>query len=144
VSRAFTIVDDLTREAPALEVDFSVSADRVVRVLDRLIATRGCPRALVCDNGPEFQSRTLDAWAHHRGVALQFIRPGKPVETEYIEGFNGCFQDECLNHHWFLSLSDARVQIEAWRLGYHSARRHSGLAGRERCVGIGHSSPLTS
>lgn len=128
--RIFTLVDDFTREAPALEADLSLSAERVVQILERLVAERGCPRAIVCDNGPEFQSRTLDAWAHRRGVALQFIRPGKPVENAYIESFNGRFRDECLNHYWFLSLADARAQIEAWRLGYHSARPHSGLAGR--------------
>lgn len=80
--------------------------------------------------GPEFAGRALDEWAHRRGVALQFIRPGKPVENAYIESFNGRLRDECLNTHWFLSLADARRQIEAWRVTYNGARPHSGLAGR--------------
>lgn len=129
VFRVFTLVDDFTREAPTIEVDFSLSAERVVAALERVIAERGRPQTIVCDNGPEFQSRALDAWAHARGIAIQFIRPGKPVENAYIESFNGRFRDECLNHHWFLSLADARLQIEAWRSHYHSARPHSGLAG---------------
>lgn len=128
--RAFTLVDDFTREAPVIEVDLSLSGERIARVLEQLIAVRGAPKAIVCDNGPEFQSRVLNGWAYQRGIALQYIRPGKPVENAYIESFNGRFRDECLNQHLFLTLADARAQIEAWRIFYHRARPHSGLAGR--------------
>jgi putative transposase len=130
VFRAFTLVDDFTREAPVIEVDLSLSGERIVRVLEQLVTVRGTPKAIVCDNGPEFQGRALNAWAYQRGVALQFIRPGKPVENAYIESFNGRFRDECLNQHLFLTLADARAQIEAWRIFYHRDRPHSGLAGR--------------
>ena len=82
------------------------------------------------DHGAEFTGHVLDAWAHTRGVALQFSRPGKPVEHAYIESFNGRLRDECLELHWCLSLADARRTIEQWRVSYHSARPHSGLAGR--------------
>ena len=95
--RALTIVDDYTRACPAIEVDLSLSGERVVRVLERLAETRGLPRAIVLDNGPEFVSHALDQWAHRRGVALQFIEPGKPVQNAYIESFKGCFRDDCLN-----------------------------------------------
>lgn len=127
--RAFTLVDDCTRECPVIEVDVSLGAERVVAVLDRVAAARGYPRQIVLDNGPEFQSRALDAWAHRRRVQLQFIRPGKPVENAFIESFNGRLRDECLNQHWFLSLTDARRTIEAWRIGYNTARPHRGLQG---------------
>jgi putative transposase len=30
-------------------------------------------------------------------VRLNCIRPGKPIENAYAEGFNGRFRDECLN-----------------------------------------------
>lgn len=102
----------------------------MVQVLDRLAGTRGVPQAISVDNGPEFAGQALDTWAHARGVTLQFIRPGKPVENAYIESFNGRLRDECLNGHWFLSLADARRQIAAWRAEYNSGRPHSGLAGR--------------
>jgi Integrase core domain len=59
-------------------------------------------------------SRALDEWAYRRGVALDFIRPGKPVDNGYIESFNGKLRDECLNAHQFLSIADARSKIEAW------------------------------
>jgi len=128
--RCFTVVDDLTRECPAIEVASSLPALRVIQVLDRLSVTRGLPRSIVCDNGPEFAGRALDLWAHHHGVALQFIRPGKPVENAFIESFNGRFREECLSTEWFTSLSEAQQSIELWRCDYNQARPHSSLAGR--------------
>lgn len=128
--RALTLVDACTRECPAIEVDVSLGAARVVEVLERLRISRGLPQRITVDNGPEFRSKALDAWAHQHGVQLQFSRPGKPVDNTFIEAFNGRLRDECLNQHWFLSLADAQRTIERWRLGYNSARPHRGLAGR--------------
>lgn len=127
--RMLNVVDDFTRECLVIEVDSSLPGERVVQVLERLGATRGLPEAIVLDNGPEFTGQALDAWAHRRGVRLQFIRPGRPVENAFVESFNGRLRDECLNQHWFLSLSDARRTIERWRQGYNEARPHSGLGG---------------
>lgn len=127
VFRCFTLVDDCTRECPAIEVDFSLSGERVVRVLDRVAAVRGYPRAIVCDNGPEFVSEALDTWAHEHGVLLDFIDPGKPVQNPFIESFNGTFREECLNESWFVSLYDAQRTIEAWRIDYECERPHSKL-----------------
>ena len=128
--RSLTLVDDYTRESPAIEVDFSLPGERVTRVLDRVAAERGYPNVIVCDNGPEFRGEALDQWAHRHGVQLAFIEPGKPVQNAYIESFNGKFRDECLNENWFVSLADAQQTIEAWRIDYETARPHSGLAGR--------------
>jgi putative transposase len=129
VFRTLNIVDDFTRECVAIEVDRSLPGLRVARVLDRLQATVGLPHSIVVDNGPEFAGRALDAWAYARGVALRFIRPGKPIENAYVESFNGKFRDECLNEHWFVSLADARAAIETWRVDYNTVRPHSSLAG---------------
>jgi putative transposase len=126
--RTLNIVDDYTRECVAIEVDRSLPGLRVTRVLDRLRAAIGLPRAIVLDNGPEFAGRTLEAWAYAAGVTLCFIRPGKPIENTYVESFNGKFRDECLNEHWFVSLADAQMQIEAWRVDYNTVRPHSALA----------------
>lgn len=128
--RTLTLVDDCTRESPAIEVDFSLPGERVVRVLDRVAAVRGYPLAIVLDNGPEFRSEALDQWAHRHGVELHFIDPGKPVQNAYIESFNGKFRDECLNEHWFVSLADAQQTIEAWRIDYETTRPHSSLDDR--------------
>ena len=122
-----TIVDQFTRECPAIDVDTSIPGQRVVRVLERLSETHGLPQALVLDNGPEFTSKALEAWAQRSGVRLHFTTPGKPTENGYIESFNGKFRDECLNRHWFLDLADSRVMIEDWRNDYNQARPHSSL-----------------
>lgn len=128
--RVLNIVDDCTRECLAIEVDRSLPGARVVRVLERLAAAIGVPKRIVLGNGPEFAGRALDAWAYQRGVALCFIRPGKPIENAYVESFNGKFRDECLNEHWFLNMVDAQAVIEAWRLDYNTVRPHSALDGR--------------
>ncbi len=125
--RTLNIVDDFSRECPAIEVDTSLPGTRVVRVLDRLAETRGLPHEIVLDNGPEMISKALDEWAYRRGVRLNFIEPGKPIQNAFVESFNGRFRDECLNEHWFLHLADARRIIEAWRIDYNSNRPHSAL-----------------
>lgn len=128
--RCLTIVDDCTRECPAIEVAQSLPAMRAITVLERLALTRGLPHSIVCDNGPESAGRALDQWAHARGIALQFIRPGKPVKNCFIESFNGRLRDECLNSACFSTLADAQHIIEAWRHDYNTTRPHGGLAGR--------------
>lgn len=125
--RAFTLVDDCSRESPAIEVDASLTGERVVRVLDRVAEERGFPEVIVCDNGPEFISKALDRWAYEHAVTLHFIQPGKPTQNAYIESFNGKFRDECLNEHWFVDLADARGKIESWRREYNTQRPHSSL-----------------
>jgi putative transposase len=127
VIRMLTMVDDCTRECPAIEVDTSLGGWRVRRVLDRVVAERGLPEAIVLDNGPEFRGRALAAWSEERGVRLEFIQPGKPVQNAYVESFNGRLRDECLNANWFTSLGDARRKIEAWRRDYNQERPHSSL-----------------
>jgi putative transposase len=128
--RALTIVDDSSRECPAIEVDTSLPAERVIEVLERIGAERGFPKAIVMDNGPEFISRALEQWAYARAVQLIHIEPGKPVQNAFIESFNGTFRNECLNQHWFLSLTDARRTIEAYRIEYNTVRPHSSLGYR--------------
>ena len=127
VFRTLNIVDDFTRECRAIEVDTSLTGQRLVRVLEGLCAEHGRPQALVMDNGPELTSKVLDAWAYRNGVQLRFIQPGKPVQNAYVESFNGKFRDECLSEHWFVSLDEAREVIEEWRQDYNQVRPHSSL-----------------
>lgn len=127
--RTLNIIDDFSRESLAIEVDFSLPGERVVRVLENLAVTRGLPTAITVDNGPEFTSRALDAWAHLRGVKLVFSRPGKPVDNAFVESFNGRFRDECLSTNYFRSLQEARFIIESWRVEYNTVRPHSSLDG---------------
>jgi len=127
--RALAIVDDYSRECPAIEVDTSLGGRRVVGVLDRLAGIRGLPEVITIDNGPEFASRALDERAYRKGVKLNFIRPGKPIENAFVESFIGRMRDECLNTNWFLSLKHARDVIEEWGRDYNEVRPHSSLKG---------------
>jgi len=77
--------------------------------------------------GTEFTSKSLDEWAWHHQVKLDFIRPGKPTENAFIESFNGRLRDECLNANEFASIDDAKQRIEAWRQDYNHHRPHSSL-----------------
>jgi transposase InsO family protein len=70
-------VDDCTRECVAIEVDTSITGMRVKAIMERLADTRGLPRSIIVDHGPEFEGQVLDAWAYTTGVQLAFIRPGK-------------------------------------------------------------------
>ena len=128
--RALAIVDDYSRECPAIEVDTSLGGARVVGVLERLADTWGLPEVITVDNGPEFAGKAMDEWAYRRGIKLSFIRPGKPVENAFAESFNGRLRDECLNINWFMSVRHAREIIETWRQDYNEVRPHSSLKGR--------------
>ncbi len=125
--RVLSVVDACTRECLALEVDTSFASRRVTRVLDAIIAERGRPAAIRCDNGPEFTSRHFLAWAVERGIELIHIQPGKPTQNARVESFHGRLREECLRVSWFQNLFDARWKIAAWRKEYNQERPHSSL-----------------
>jgi len=83
--RVLTVVDQWSRWSPILEVAQSMTGAAVAAALERAIVRHGQPRSITVDHGTEFTSRALDEWAYRRGVALDFIRPGKPTENGYIE-----------------------------------------------------------
>jgi putative transposase len=125
--RALTVVDQWSRWSPIVEVAHSMSGNAVAEALDRAISKHGKPKTITVDHGTEFTSRALDEWAYRSGIALDFIRPGKPVENGHIESFNGKLRDECLNAHQFLSIEDAKRKIDAWWWDYNLHRPHSAL-----------------
>jgi len=129
--RILTAVDQFTRECVALEADRSMTGMKVSQALDAANQERGClPESITVDNGSEFCSRALEAWAMSRKIQLRFIRPGRPVENGFIESFNGRLRDECLNVEWFASLEDARRKLAKFREHYNHERPHSALADR--------------
>jgi putative transposase len=128
--RTLNIVDVFTRECLAIEVAPSLPAQRVVRVLERVLSERGTPQRITVDNGPEFISRAVDAWAYQHHVIMDFIQPGKPMQNGFIESFNGKFRDESLDRHWFTSLDDATATIATYRRHYNTERPHSSLGNR--------------
>ena len=126
--RALTVIDIHTRECLAITVGKHLVGEEVVTTLNRIQRQRGAiPKHLACDNGSEFSGRMLDMWAYHHKVEIDFSRPGTPTDNAHIESFNSSFRDECLNTHWFLSMTDARVKIDAWRTDYNASRPHRAL-----------------
>lgn len=128
--RVLSVVDAYTRECLALEVDTSFASRRVTRVLDAIVAERGQPQAIRCDNGPELTSRHFLAWCVERQIELVHIQPGKPTQNAHVESFHGRLRDECLAVSWFQNLFDARRKIAAWRIDYNERRPHSSLGYR--------------
>jgi putative transposase len=126
--RTLNVVDTCTRECLAIEVDLSLTGERVARVLDALLWKYGLPRAITVDNGPEFISNALDRWAHAHGVELHFIQPGKPTQNAFVESFNGKFRDEFLSQGRWPTVARARVEAELFRVDYNDVRPHSALA----------------
>lgn len=125
--RILTVVDECTRESLALVADSSISGVRVARELDRIIAWRGRPEAILSDNGTELTSNAILAWAGERGVDWRYIQPGKPAQNAFIESFNGRLRDELLNETLFRSLTHARLALDAWRIDYNQHRPHGKL-----------------
>jgi len=128
--RALTVVDIFTRECLAIEADQSLKGEDVVRVLNRIKMQRGVPKMVFCDNGTEFTSQAMDLWAYQNGVRLAFSRPGKPTDNAFVESFNGTFRAECLDAHWFTTLTEAQRIVETWRREYNESRPHRALGER--------------
>jgi putative transposase len=128
--RVLSVVDAYMRECLALEVDTSFASRRVTRVLEAIVAERGQPQAIRCDNGPELTSRHFLAWCVERKIELLHIQSGKPTQNAQVESFHARLRDECLHVSWFQNLCDARRNIAAWRKEYNEGRPHSSLGYR--------------
>jgi putative transposase len=103
--RVLSVVDAYTRECLALEVDTSFASRRVTRVLEQIVAERGQPKAIRCDNGPELTSRHFLAWCVERQIDLVHIQPGKSTQNAHVESFHGRLREECLAVSWFQTCS---------------------------------------
>lgn len=125
--RLLNVIDDYNREVLAIEADISLPALRVIRVLERLEATRGLPGMIRVDNGPEFISFKLDNWCKERKITLAFIQPGKPTQNAFVERFNGNLRSELLNAYVFKTLSEVREKVEEWMIDYNEMRPHKAL-----------------
>ena len=130
VIRLLNVVDEYTREALAMHVDRSIDADATVAVLERLVAERGSPTHIRCDNGTELTSRALKDWCRFSHTEIAYIEPGSPWQNPYVESFNGKVRDEILNVEEFSCLAEARVVIEDYREDYNHRRPHSSLGMR--------------
>lgn len=128
--RVLNLLDDFNREALAIEIDTSMRAERVIRVLEQIVSWRGKPQRIRVDNGPEFVSSKLGLWCEEQKINLQFIQPGKPSQNAYIERFNGSFRRDVLDAYLFETLSQVRTLAEEWMTDYNHHRPHDALNGR--------------
>src|SRR5687768_3072813 len=127
--RTLNVIDDFNREALWIEVDTSLPAERVVRVLEQLLFWRGKPSHIRMDNGPELISKRLENWAREKQVTLRHIQPGKPAQNAYIERFNRTFREDVLDAYLFDDLEEVRHITERWLEDYNTIRPHEALKG---------------
>jgi len=127
--RTFNVIDDYNRECLGIEVDHSLPAQRVIKSLEQLIEWRGKPKAIRCDNGPEYISHALREWAQAMDIELMYIQPGKPTQNAYIERFNRTARNEWLNMHIFDSIEHAQSLATQWMWVYNNERPHSSIGG---------------
>ena len=127
--RILTVIDEYTRECVGMEVDTSLSSERLVATMNKIGMGRPLPSNIGADQGPEFISNAFLRWAQSKGVTVSYCQPGNKNENAFVESFNGRLRDECLNMHWFLSLREARAEVEEWRHHYNNHRPHSSLGG---------------
>jgi putative transposase len=125
--RLFTLIDVYSRECLALVPSRSFSGASVAEMLANVAIKRPLPNRILVDNGTEFTSKALDAWAYWNKVKLDFSRPGRPGDNAHIEAFNSLVRRECLSQHWFTTLEEARGLLEAWKDDYNNDRPHGSL-----------------
>jgi putative transposase len=127
--RLFNVIDDFNREALGIEVDFSLPSERVIRSLEQIIAWRGCPGVIRCDNGPEYISAALQIWASRRGVRIEYIQPGNPQQNAYVERFNRTVRYEWLAQYLFESIGEVQEFATRWLWKYNHERPNMALGG---------------
>jgi transposase InsO family protein len=125
--KILTILDEYTRECPAIVVERRLNSDDVLHCLTDLFIKHGAPDHIRSDNGPELTAQAVRQWLGHIGVKTLFIEPGSPWENGYNESFNGKLRDELLNGEIFYTLKEAKIMIETWRQEYNIMRPHSSL-----------------
>jgi putative transposase len=126
--KILVVTDEFTKEALAIEVERSITADDTVAVLDQIVATRRkTPEFIRCDNGPELTANALRDWCRFSRAGTAYIEPGHPWENPFVESFNGRLRDELLNVEAFETLLEAKVLAEDYRIEYNTYRPHSSI-----------------
>jgi putative transposase len=127
--RLLNVLDDFNREGLGIEVDFSLPAERVIRSLDRIIEWRGKPGGIRVDNGPEYISGKLLAWAEKLQISIQYIQPGKPQQNAYVERYNRTVRHEWLDQHIIETIEEAQDFATQWLWTYNNERPNMGIGG---------------
>lgn len=127
--RTLNIIDDYNRESLAIEVDTSLTGERVTRVLEAVMEWRGKPTEIRTDNGPEFISTAVADFFEAKKIEHKFIQPGKPMQNGFIERFNKTLREDVLDAYIFESISQVKEITESWQKDYNENHPHESLGG---------------
>lgn len=127
--RLLNIIDDFNREGLGIEIDLSIPAERVLRTLERIIEWRGKPKAIRCDNGPEYISGKIKEWAKRHDIEIWYIQPGNPQQNAYVERFNRTVRYDWLNQDVFDDIEEVQEKATNWLWHYNNERPNMGLGG---------------
>ena len=146
--KILVLIDEFTRECLALEAHRKFTSDQFVELIGRIILTRGVPKYIRSDNGPEFISKRVRNFLEKIEIGASYIEPGSPWQNGFVESFNSRFRDECLNCEEFTTLQEAQQVIQHWMETYNYKRPHSSLGGLtpvafgNRCSALPNVAPL--
>ncbi len=127
--RLFNVIDDFNREGLTIDADISLPAERVIRSLEQIIEWRGKPEKIRCDNGPEYISHKLAAWAESHNIELCFIQPGNPQQNAYIERFNRTVRYDWLSQYIYRDIEELQSRATQWLWTYNNERPNMGIGG---------------
>lgn len=140
--RILSVIDEYTRECLVLEARRQFRASDVIDVLRGLIESRGAPKYIRSDNGPEFIAGEVKEWLRKgHNIGPLYVEKGSPWENGYVESFHSRLRDELLNREIFLSLTEAKYIIWLWQQDYNCDRPHSSLGGLTPAAFAGRCAP---
>ena len=125
--RAFNIIDHYNREALHIEIDFSLTSNRIVWVLNHLIKKKGKLKKIRIDNGPEFIAHITNDWSRIHNIKFKYKQPEKPTQNAFVERFNGSYRRGVLNKYIFEDINQVREQTQIWMEDYNHHRPHEGI-----------------
>ena len=125
--KMLTLIDEYTRQCLAIRPQRSLKSGDILNALSEVMSVRGVPQHIRSDNGSEFIAREVQDWFGEIGIKTIYIEPGNPWQNGHVESFHNRLRDECLNQEDFLSVLEAQVIIEEWRLFYNRVHPHSKL-----------------
>lgn len=128
--RNLNVIDDVSRQALAIEVDLRLPAPRVVRVLNRLVEVYGYPPQIRIGSSPDLVAVKLAEWAETHRVHLDFIKLGKPIQNSFVERFNRTYQEEVLDSYLFSSSDEVR-RLTRNRFDQYNGQRPHQSVGRQ-------------